>query len=180
MDQSTEKVPQPSRWKHHPLLVVFRLIREFGNQIAVIKIKWLLAAGLIFVASAIFTQAQFNDVNARERDKQETSRLHDQYLIELSNYNASVSANTLCRDGVKRSNNNREQWADFAGFIENLDQGGGQAKAFADQVRTGPVLSEPARGIEECPKILSMPKAPDDLAASQGTELPNAPTTSTP
>ena len=149
--------------KHHPIPVMIRTIREIGNQVAIIKIKWLLAGMLIFGVSVVLTQFQFNGVNERERDKIMLQRDRDKYLADLTTFRAVVNARDLCLDGVTRSDYNREQWLNLASIVDELPDK--NAHTYAELIRHGPLLSQLPRSVDDCPQLPPVPVAP---AALQG------------
>lgn len=169
MDRNPETSwDQPSQSSHSPKKEVLpvrmiRAIAEFGNQVAVIKIKWLVAGMLVFLFSVILTQVQFNDVNDAERAKLETQRQIDIYLASLTDYNTQLHARNLCLDGVVRADNNREQWQDLADQIAL--SGAPNAAILADEIRNGPLFSQPPRTIDDCPSLPPVPVAPAALAS---------------
>lgn len=170
-------VETPPHRTPHPLKRVVRTIRAIGNQVAIIRVKWLLAGMLVFVVAVVLTQVQFNDINSAERDKIEAQRVRDKYLADLTNYNDSVRGYNDCLGAVARSDLNRGQWQlVIDGFAANDDPG---SQEFAEFLQTGPLMASEPRKIEECVEPGDPPDVPEGLfeEVTDNTSIPPTETT---
>lgn len=95
------------------------------------------------------------EVARATRDAQATT-----FQSDVRAYDAAVNARDICVDSISRSDNNREQWTLLADIIAALDNGTGKATAFAEQIRSGPVLAQAPRVLSDCPTIPPIPTPP--------------------
>lgn len=93
---------------------------------------------------------QFNTVNAHTRLSDRKAAAQQIYVAQIVAYGQAVAGYQICLDGVSRSDQNRSQWMQLAEIVEQLDSGNGRAKAFAEQIRTGPLLSAAPRTPADC------------------------------
>lgn len=167
------------QYSHNRAIRAIQVIRDLGNEVAIIRIKWLVGGMLIFLFSVILTQVQFNGSNddARARDKHtlEQQRLRDNYVYALVDWNSATAAEKLCIDGVERSDLNRAQHRLIADTVEAL--GGEEAEAFAQELRDGPLLSSEPRSLDECIDPGPKPIPPDQLAVDEAASFITSTTT---
>lgn len=102
----------------HPVRRVVQAIRYIGNQPLVMRVKWLLAGMLIFAASVVITQVQFNDSNAAKREIVEDGSKSRDYILELSNWTTAKISYDACQIGVAQSVGNRA-WKTW--LLDKLD-----------------------------------------------------------
>lgn len=92
--------------------------------------------------------------HARESDSRASAQAL--YLTQLTAYSTAVNSYQLCIDGVARSDQNRMQWEQLAGIVNELAGG----EPYAEQIRNGPLLTTDARSIEDCPPAGDPPAPP--------------------
>lgn len=171
--ESPEMGQRPRRdWRSHPIVRHTQAIRDFGNEIALIRIKWLFASGLIFLISVIGTQWQFNGANnearIKDREVNEAGRLQDAYIAAIINYNDTVNDYQFCVEAVNRSDLNREQ---HLVIVERLEELGFDEDA--QILRNGPLLSAEPRTLDECVVPPPVPLAPTVQTPEQLDEVIN-------
>lgn len=107
--------------------------------------------GAAFVAVGFqLVLLQFNTVNAHTRSSDRNAAAQQIYVAQIVAYGQAIAGYQICLDGVARSDQNRAQWTQLADIIAALDAGNGTAIAFAEQIRTGPLLSTPPRTTADC------------------------------
>lgn len=120
----------------------------------------LIIAVLVMASGYPLVISSLGAVNARIRHADLGKVSQDIYVAKVVDYSQAVATYQICLDGVTRSDANRQQWSELADIIAALDVGSGKAIAFADEIRTGPLLSSPARTVDSCLNPGAPPVAP--------------------
>lgn len=153
-----------------------RLLAGFWRLLTTTKrVTWgeiIIAAALIGVLG-LFLLSAIDTLKSREVERVRFETAEATYQSDLRAYDAAVRDRAICIDGVERSNLNREQWEleaakwdRLVATIAALDSGNGRALELAEQIgggdtiRTGPVLSNAARSLDDCPVVPPVPTAP--------------------
>lgn len=169
METTPDQQPHSPR-RHHPIVRLARGVRELGNQVAVIRVKWLLGGMLVFLVAVVMTQVQFNEINEAERLKIAAQQVRDKYGFDLINYNNQVGVFNDCVAAVGRSDLNRGQHEAIVAAFENLKLLFPDSQGLASVIdpividmRAGPLLSTAPRSISECDDPGEPPELPPQL-----------------
>lgn len=175
--QGTSPTPR-ERYSTNRVIKTLQVVRDLGNEVIILRLKWLIAGMLIFLVSVVLTQAQFNTANEDSRHddqvQNEAQRQRDNYVYNLVDWNAAVSTQALCIEAVSRSDLNRAQHKLIA---DRLDQLGDEENA--EVLRNGPLLSSKPRQLTDCIDPGPRPVAPDLQAVQEAEKVINPTSTTT-
>jgi hypothetical protein len=164
MDQEIQE--STSHRKHHPVKVTIHQIQMFGNQLARIRVKWLVAGIIIFVLTVILTQIQFNQLNQAEREDIRTENIQRDYLNRLAAHNLEVVQYNSCILSVQTAIGNRAWKVWLLNKLETSLPGSQVATDIVIEGREQLDALIPSREIAECRDpgpILSPPPEFGDL-----------------
>lgn len=156
MDEDGNPLP----YSKNKLIRMIQDTKDILNAVVVIRLKWLLLGMLVFLASVILTQVQFND-----RDNQK--RASDKYINDLVDYHFSRVIRDDCVDRVERSDLNRAQHQAIVDLLTALGY-----KDYAAILENGPLLGSKPFTIDDCPQVLPKPVPPNKEAEEEGNNLP--------
>lgn len=124
--------------------------------------RWqtILAILVLAVPGYLLVSSSIGATNDRQRQADLRALSNQIFASDLATYSQAVAGYQICLDGISRSDANRTQWSDLADIVAALDNGNGNAVAFADQIRNGPLLSVPPRTIDDCPNPGPPPSPP--------------------
>lgn len=86
---------------------IVQSVRRFGNEVAQIRVKWLLASGLLFLGSVVMTQLQFQDQTAQKREQVVADSKSRDYILELGGWTTNRVIYDACLVSVNQSEGNR-------------------------------------------------------------------------
>lgn len=145
-----EELVTPKKPGHHPLARSIKEIRHFGDQVAQIRIKWLVTGIFIFLISVLLTQTQFNTINQQEREELARKTEQEAYINSLAAYNTQVVQYESCLETVTRAAGNRAWKTWLLNKLETSFPGSLIATDIVIEGRTQLDLLVPARSTAEC------------------------------
>lgn len=89
------------------------------RRVLVIRLRHLVMAGLVFLATFAVTQIQFANVNSDARDVQESGSKSRDYILELANWSTDRVIFDGCQAIVRQSEGNRA-WKTW--LLDKLDE----------------------------------------------------------
>lgn len=121
MESSPKKPRRTIReWlRTNRLTNLLRGIRALGNEIARIKVKWLVSGIIIFALSIGLTQYQFSQVGHRERDRIDRDSRSRDYLLTLQQWTSDKIVFDACVVNVDQSHGNRA-WKTW--LLDKIDE----------------------------------------------------------